>query len=191
MNKEQVIQHLHDFINQERVRSTIATIKECYITGWEKWLQVEFAHYLQAHIYKNNQHEFRWYREYKVISSTCEKDNNRSQKEHILPDYWISSDEGEHSYYLVELKCSNTGDLESKMAGDVNKWKMHTKEHGHVLTCVSDPVQYRNAGIFFVGVDIGFKEIQIEVGDCLLENHGQTFKYRIDFLSFDEIDGQS
>lgn len=148
MNKEQIIQCIHGFFNQERVRSTIATIKECNITGWEKWLQVEFAHYLQANIYKNAQHEFRWYREYKVITSSCENDNNKSEKQHILPDFWVSSDEDEHSYYLVELKCTNTGDLETKMAEDINKWNMHIKNNRHVLTCVSDSVQYRNAGIF-------------------------------------------
>ncbi|EGR2798107.1 hypothetical protein [Vibrio cidicii] len=184
MNKEQIIQCIHGFFNQERVRSTIATIKECNITGWEKWLQVEFAHYLQANIYKNAQHEFRWYREYKVITSSCENDNNKSEKQHIPPDFWLSSDEDEHSYYLVELKCTNTGDLETKMAEDINKWNMHIKNNRHVLTCVSDSVQYRNAGIFFVGVDIRYKDLTIDVSDCHLDSYGQTFKYRIDFLSW-------
>lgn len=185
MNKEQVTQCLHNFFNQERVRSTIATIKECDITGWEKWLQVEFAHYLQTKIYKNDEHEFRWYREYKVISSHCDKGD--SQKEYILPDYWISSDKGENSYYLIELKCSNTGSLEAKMAEDVNKWNTYIEKHGRILACSSDSMEYRNSGVFFVGVDTKHKETEIEARDCVLEHCGHDFKYRIDFLSLDKV----
>jgi hypothetical protein len=37
------------FFKQAHIRKTLAAIKEEEITGWEKWLQIEFATFLRSH----------------------------------------------------------------------------------------------------------------------------------------------
>ncbi|WP_240001916.1 hypothetical protein [Photobacterium kishitanii] len=47
MNKDKALRCIQDFFEEEHVKEVISTIKECRVSGWEGWIQVEFAHYLQ------------------------------------------------------------------------------------------------------------------------------------------------
>lgn len=174
MNKDKVIRCIQDFFEEEHIKEVIATIKECQVSGWEGWIQVEFAHYLQKKVYKDQKANFSWYREYKVHSSG---DN------HIIPDFWISSDEDEISYFLIEFKRSNSGKLEDEMKVDVEKWRNHIAINQGKLYCPTDNKTYNNLGVFFVGVDTNPANKELHVEGVTLENYGKQSQYRIDFLS--------
>ncbi|WJG27809.1 hypothetical protein QSU96_19795 [Vibrio furnissii] len=100
MNEKQVFECIHGFFQEEHVQKAISTIGKCKISGWEGWLQVEFANYLETKVYGEEKKNFDWYREYKIITKSPNYDANDEQNKYIIPDFWISSDQvhiSEHS----------------------------------------------------------------------------------------------
>ncbi len=150
MNKGQVANCIIEFLAQPRIKSVITTIMDCNISGWEGWLQVEFAHYLQTEVYKNDE-SCEWYREYKVKS----KSNVDDKEGFIIPDFWIKSTEcnSEHeSYYLIEFKRDNSGKMLDGIKKDIEKWTTHIEHSGDELKC-PDHADSINTGVFFIGID--------------------------------------
>lgn len=173
MNERELAEYFKKFFECGRVKEVLATIKECGISGWEVWLQVEFAHYLQKKVYKEEEVKFDWHREYKITNGAGSS---------IIPDFWVSSDSNDKSYFLIELKRSNSGKLKEKMKRDIKKWQGYIEQHGDILECAGDPETYSLSGIFFVGVDTNpnYGETNIEADK--LVNYGMPDKYRLDFL---------
>lgn len=50
MNKKQVFECIHGFFQEKHVQKAISTIGKCKISGWEGWLKVEFANYLETKV---------------------------------------------------------------------------------------------------------------------------------------------
>jgi hypothetical protein len=191
MNQDQVSKCIKDFLETDRVKEAIATITKCKITGWEGWLQVEFAHYLETVVYGEQERKFDWYREYQINTHSSPNDEESEEKnKYIIPDFWISSDQGDDSYYLIEFKRSNSGSLPSDMEKDITKWKAHIGCYKGALECASEPGKaYKNCGVFFVGVEtnpsdlrpsIKKNKVALELFEVPLEE-GQLY-YRIGFL---------
>lgn len=190
MNKEQVIQCINKFFQEKHVKNTIATIGKCEISGWEGWLQVEFAHYLETKVYGEEKKNFDWYREYKIITKSPDYDKNDEQNKYIIPDFWISSDQGSDTYFLIEFKRSNTGTIINDMKKDIKKWKAHIKHGKDALECASELGKYyKNLGVFFVGVEAKQTDTSnpIEVEGIELNLYGESLKYRMGFLPVDNI----
>ncbi|MFA0438897.1 hypothetical protein BCU70_12090 [Vibrio sp. 10N.286.49.C2] len=190
MNKEQIIQCIHAFFEQDCLRKKIATIKECQISGWEGWLQVEFAHYLQGTVYKDKKTPFSWYREYKIITGQ-EGDNDKV--DYIIPDFWISSDTNpEQDFYLIEFKRSNNGDIKKLMEDDISKWTNHISLSSNPsdIKCQNGKKEeyiYKNKGVIFVGVDTKLDAtlIKDEIEGVIAHGMASPFFYRIDSLTID------
>jgi len=191
MNQDQVSKCIKDFLETDRVKEAIATITKCKITGWEGWLQVEFAYYLETVVYGKHKQKFDWYREYKINTHSSPNDEESEEKsKYIIPDFWISSDQGDDSYYLIEFKRSNSRSLPGDMGEDITKWKAHIEQCTDELKCGSDPENtYTNCGVFFVGIDtnpsdllssIKVNEVALELVEVPLEE-GMLY-YRIGFL---------
>lgn len=191
MNQDQVFKCIKDFLEIDRVKEAIATITKCKITGWEGWLQVEFAYYLETVVYGKQERKFDWYREYKINTHSAPNDEeSEEQNKYIIPDFWISSDQGDDSYYLIEFKRSNSGSLRRDMEEDITKWKAHIEQCTDELKCGSDPENtYTNCGVFFVGVDTNPSNLcsSVEVNGVELKlvevplNEAKIY-YRIGFL---------
>lgn len=193
MNKEQIFKLLHEFIQQPRIQSTLSTIKECDISGWEGWLQVEFAHYVQNEVYNKKKFQFSWYREYKVITKSDRYDESDKNNKYIIPDFWISSDTNklqttEKDFYLIEFKRSNKGDIHKLMKEDIRKWRsfIDLAKNKRNLVCRNKTYDvYFNCGVFFVGIDTN-GQISLDNLDAFdgLESEviQDPFYHRIDFL---------
>ncbi|RZP80906.1 hypothetical protein D8T51_07080 [Vibrio vulnificus] len=188
MNEKQVFECIHGFFQEEHVQKAISTIGKCKISGWEGWLQVEFANYLETKVYGEEKKNFDWYREYKIITKSPNYDANDEQNKYIIPDFWISSDQASNAYYLIEFKRSNTGAIVSEMKVDIEKWLTHMDSYKDALECASESGQnYKNLGVFFVGVDTKPTDEVATIEGVSLNLYGASLKYRIGFLSVDTM----
>ncbi|MGR5258646.1 hypothetical protein ACPV5Q_01630 [Vibrio astriarenae] len=188
MDKEKVFQCIHGFFQEEHVQKTIATIGKCQISGWEGWLQVEFAHYLETKVYGEKKQQFNWYREYKIITKSSIYDKSDEQNKYIIPDFWISSGPDSNAYYLIEFKRSNTGAIVREMKVDIEKWLTHIDYYNDTLECVSEPENnYKNLGVFFVGIDTKSTDEVDPIQGVLLKLYGESLQYRIGFLPVDTM----
>ena len=153
MTKYEIENAIKKFINSERVTKVIKTINKTNCSGWEAWLQIEFAYFLSNEA--NSENEFEWWREYKIHTVQDEKSN---ESKFIIPDFWISNtDHGseENSYFLIEFKRSNNGDVLKYMKLDIDKWIKHIKaDDVPELECPGYKTVYHNSGVFFVGIDL-------------------------------------
>lgn len=145
--------HIAKFFNDDHLSEVLNTIATCKITGWETWLQIEFAHFLQKQYLKEkkaeipNEATLQWYREYRVVL-----DNEADEKKYIIPDFWYWSGIN-NGYYLVELKQARSfNDLKTEMKKDVDKITEHYKKHENRLTCENYDEIYINKGVYYVGV---------------------------------------
>lgn len=178
MTKQELINAIHDFLKSERIKKALPVIKECHMTGWENWLQIEFGIYLQGHeIHKIN----RWDREFKIdyFSET-------SETKHIIPDFWVSDSdnyEDKNAYFLIEFKRNNSGNLLSEMKKDVSKWVDYTIHHGSELLC-RGYARSENSGVFFVGLDMtpNDNEVTCPLIRQLEPHHHEESNSRIYFL---------
>lgn len=136
---------IQQFFVEDHVVEVLNTISDCSISGFEGWLQIEFAHYLQKQ-FKDKKHTKSWYREYQLVNNVenSEKDKN------VIPDFWFSIDEKESEYDLIEFKQNskcNLKDLETSMQEDCDKYKTLNAK----VKC-TDQKTYKIRNVYFVGV---------------------------------------
>tara|TARA_Y100000588_G_scaffold392016_2_gene502490 strand:+ start:468 stop:1037 length:570 start_codon:yes stop_codon:yes gene_type:complete len=140
---------LKEFLASEndnsRLPSVLKTIEKCKITGWEKWLQIEMAHFLENSFADDI--GYRWSREYGYQINHDEK--NEEKITTIYPDFAISFD-SEESLYLVELKVSdNPSTLDSEIQKDREKYELLKKKDNTLLW---GRKRYAVKGVFYIGL---------------------------------------
>lgn len=103
-----------EFFASTNVRRGFNVIYDCDISGWETWLQIEFAAFLSAH-----PTEPEWYREWSV-----EYDRRMEKQKNLLrPDFLIRK-KGWYrdSYASIELKqASSAKSCIRKLVSDIEK----------------------------------------------------------------------
>jgi len=138
MNKKWFEEKLAEFLSDkdDRISPVLNTISDCKITGWEKWLQIEFAHFINNK-YQKEEGSLRWSREYKYKSDGA--------KEIVIPDFAVSFD-NDKSLFLVETKISNkTSTIQLEIGKDIEKYK-------NINSLLWDGNEYEINGIYFIGI---------------------------------------
>ncbi|OEE69820.1 hypothetical protein A1OO_03295 [Enterovibrio norvegicus FF-33] len=90
---------LQDFFSQLYIEDRFNTIAKEHISGWENWLQIEFAYFLSRRISDENG---QWWREYKI-----RWDNMPPDMDSVKPDFWLWAGTDKH-YHLIEFKQSSS-----------------------------------------------------------------------------------
>ncbi len=155
-NKHRIEEKLKVFLEakheESRLINIINTIEKCKITGWEKWLQIELAHFLNNSFI--NENGYNWSREY-GYTPTGEK----AEKSLIYPDFAISFD-NEKTLYLIEIKVNHDKSaLEKGMTEDLKKYENTKKLKWNKQ---SFPIK----GVFFLGILTNSNKDSIKLIDC-------------------------
>ncbi|EHI9302583.1 hypothetical protein V9789_004211 [Vibrio vulnificus] len=138
---------LDDFFSSSRLKPVLRSLSTGNITGWEIWLQIEFAHFLTSH--KSNPN---WYREYELIASDWNKKTR--------PDFWLWSKQ-DKKYVLIEFKQAvNSNQLIDLMNKDARK------TFATEMICVSDKNVYEFVGQIFVGIFKRSGHLRLELTNC-------------------------
>lgn len=85
---------VEDFFRRARIRSTLAAIRAESITGWEKWLQIEFASFIRQHAEVKG-----WSRE-----SSYQLDQRVAEARSKCAVDFIIHQKRKHSHLAVEMK---------------------------------------------------------------------------------------
>jgi hypothetical protein len=87
-----------EFFKRSHIKKTLKQIDECAMTGWEKWLQIEVAAFLQDH--KNVK---AWWRE-----SSYSLDTRLVASRRTCAVDFLIHERAKHSHMAVELKQINS-----------------------------------------------------------------------------------
>jgi hypothetical protein len=147
---EDVAALIDGFFSSERLRPVLKSLLRRDVSGWEVWLQIEFAHYLTTMDGDQN-----WYREYEITSTDNEKKSR--------PDFWLWS-KHDKKYTLLEFKQANDSKmLLSSMVKDT------LKSVSSNMVCSSDNEIYEFSRLFFIGIFKGRETKPLHLVDCIAE----------------------
>lgn len=103
---------VEDFFRRAQIRSTLTAIREESITGWEKWLQIEFASFIRKHAEVKA-----WSRE-----SSYQLDQRVAEARSKCAVDFIIHQRRKHSHLAVEMKqIKSPSSCVNAMVKDIKK----------------------------------------------------------------------